>query len=60
MRHLRLTRPALTFYVEVTVHERGGRFMATADLGEDSRDVGVGGTPHASEMAVGVNFEPAQ
>jgi hypothetical protein len=25
--------------------ERDGRCMATADLGEDSRDVGVGDTP---------------
>ena len=65
MKRLRLTRPDLDFYVEVTVHERDGRYMATADLGEDSRDVGVGdspqeavraalrslGEPYASEMA---------
>ena len=45
--------------------ERGGHYMATADLGKDSRDVGVGdtaqeavqealrslGEPYASEMA---------
>jgi hypothetical protein len=43
---LRLTDPDLAFYVDDTVHERDGRFMATADLGEDSRDVGVGDTPH--------------
>ena len=44
MRHLRLTHPALTFYADVTVHERDGRFMATADLAEDSLDVGLGNT----------------
>ena len=62
---LRLTHPGLDFYVDVTVHERDGRYMATADLGEDSRDVGVGdtaqeavraalrslGEPYASEVA---------
>jgi hypothetical protein len=61
----RLTHPRLDFWVDVTVHERDGRYMATADLGEDSRDVGVGdtpqeavkealrslGEPYASEMA---------
>jgi hypothetical protein len=65
---VRLTHPAFTFHVDVTVHERDGRFMATADLAEDSRDVGVGdtaqgavraalrslGEPYASEMAEGV------
>jgi hypothetical protein len=49
----------------LSIHERDGRYMATADLGEDSRDVGVGdapqeavkealrslGEPYASEMA---------
>ena len=40
-----LTHPRFDFYVDVTVHERDGRYMATADLGEDSRDVGVGDTP---------------
>jgi hypothetical protein len=64
-RSLRLTYPDLDFWVDVTVHERDGRYMATADLGEDSRDVGVGdtpqeavrealrslGEPYASEMA---------
>ena len=53
------------------VHERNGRHTATADLAEDSRDVGVGdtpqeavreairslGEPHASEMAAGVAEE---
>ena len=42
-RHYRLTHPDLDFYVAVAVHERDGRYMATADLAEDSRDVGVGG-----------------
>ena len=41
---LRLAHPALDFHVDVTVHERDGRYMATADLAEDSRDVGVGDT----------------
>ena len=68
MPHYHLTHPALDFHVDVTVHERDGRFMATADLAEDSRDVGVGDTPReavraalrslggplAFEMAVGV------
>lgn len=67
--HYRLTHPRLDFWVDVTVHEHDGRYMATADLGEDSRDVGVGetpqeavraalealGEPYASEMAVGVD-----
>ncbi len=57
----------LDFYVDVTIHERGRRYMATADLAEDSRDVGIGdtpqeavraalkalGEPYASEMAEG-------
>ena len=61
---LRLTHPDLDFWVDVTVHERHGRFMATA---EASRDVVVGHTPQeavraalqalgeplASEMAAG-------
>ena len=69
MREFHLTHPKLDFYVDVTVHERDRRFMATADLGEDSRDVGVGdtpqeavrealrslGEPYASEMAAGVS-----
>lgn len=45
MTALRLTHPGLDFWVDVTVHERGGRFMATADLAEDSRDIGLGDTP---------------
>ena len=68
MTDLRLTHPGLDFYVDVTLHERHGRYMATADLAEDSRDIGVGDTPQeavraalaalgepsASEMADGV------
>lgn len=62
---LGLTHPDLDFWVDVAVHERNGRFKATADLGKDSRDVVVGdmpqeavraalrslGEPYASEMA---------
>ena len=33
------------------VHERDGRFMATADLAEDSRDEGVSVAPPAAEAA---------
>ena len=65
----RLTHPDLDFWVDVTVRERDGRYMATAAFGEDSRDVGVGdapqeaveaalrslGEPYASEMAGGVD-----
>ena len=69
---LRLTHPALDFYVDVTLYERDGRYMAAADLAEGSRDIGVGdtpreavraalavlGEPYASEMAEGVKPEP--
>ena len=65
--HVRLTHPDLGFWVDVTVREHDGRCMATPDLAEDSRDVGVGdtpleavraalrimGEPYASEMAAG-------
>jgi hypothetical protein len=51
MQHLRLTHPELDFWVDVTVHERDGRYMATADLAEDSRDVGVGNTPQEAVRA---------
>ena len=47
----RLTHSDLDFCVDVTVHERDGRYMATADLGEDSRDVGVGDTPQEAVKA---------
>jgi hypothetical protein len=67
----RLTHPDLDFWVDVIVHERDGRYMVTADLAEDSRDVGVGdtpqealraalrslGEPYASEVAEGVSME---
>ena len=67
MQHFRLTHPRLDFWVTVEIHERDGRYMAAADLAEDSRDVGVGNTlqeavrtalraigePYASEMAEG-------
>ena len=57
-----------SFWVTVAVRERDGRYMATADLAEDSRDVGIGdtplqavraalrslGEPYALEMAAGV------
>ena len=69
--HLHLTHRRLDFWVAVEVHERDGRYMATADLGEDSRDVGVGdtaqdavgdalrslGEPYASEMADAMESE---
>jgi hypothetical protein len=68
MRHLHLSHPRLDSWVTVEIHERDGRYMATADLAKDSRDVGVGDTPQeaaraalqalgepiASEMAAGV------
>jgi len=71
MQHVRLAHPDLGFHVDVTMHERGGRYMATADLAEDSRDVGGGdtpqeavraalrslGEPYASEMAEGTAIE---
>jgi len=71
---LRLIHPDLDFWVDVTVHKRDGRYMATADLGEDSRDVGVGdtaqeavraalrcqGEPYASEMAAEVGSTPSR
>ena len=71
MQHLHLTHPRLDFWVAVEIHERDGRFMATADLAEGSRDVGVGdtpqeavraalgslGEPYASEMAEGVGLD---
>ncbi len=49
---LRLTHPDLDFYVDVDVHGREGRYMATADLGKDSLDVGVGDTPQEAVRAV--------
>ena len=56
---MRLIHPDLDFWVDVTVHERDGRYMATADLAEDSRDVGVGDTPQeAVKAALGSLGEP--
>jgi hypothetical protein len=37
--HDRLTHPAIDFYVDVTVHERDGRHMATGDLAEGTCDI---------------------
>jgi hypothetical protein len=51
MRRSRPTCSNLDFQVDVTGHERDGRFMATADLAEDSRDVGVGDTPQEAVKA---------
>ena len=48
---LRLTHPAFDFWVDVAAHERDERFMATAALGEDSRNVRVEGTPHEAVKA---------
>lgn len=59
---------ASTHQVDVTLHQRDGRYMASADLAEVARDIGVGdtprdavraalaplGEPYASEMADGV------
>jgi hypothetical protein len=53
---LRLTHPDLDFWVDVAVHERDGRFMATADLAEDSRDVGIGDTPQEAVGAALVSL----
>jgi hypothetical protein len=72
-RHLHLTHPHIDFWVAVEIRERDGLYMATADLGEDSRDAGVGNTPleavraalsslgepYATEMAAGVEDEPS-
>jgi hypothetical protein len=41
----RLAHPDLDFFVDITIHERDGRFMAIADPAEHSRDVGDGETP---------------
>jgi len=65
--------PDLDFCVGVTIYERDGRYMATAALAEDSRDVGVGdtpqeavggalrvlGEPYASEMAEPLSLRDA-
>ena len=68
----RLIHPDLDFYIDVAVYERDGRYMATADLAEDSRDIGVGNTPreavraalqalgepYATVMADGIDVQP--
>jgi len=51
MRHSRPTQPDLDFHVEVEIHERDGRYMATADLSEGSRDIGIGDTPQEAVRA---------
>ena len=51
MQHLHLTHPRLDFWVTVEIHERDRRSMTTADLGEDSRDVGDGDTPQEAVRA---------
>ena len=51
MQHFRLSHPDHDFRVDVTVHERDGRFMATTDLGGDSREVGAGDTPQEAVKA---------
>lgn len=70
--HYRLHHPDLGFYVDVTVRERDGRYIAAADLAEDSRDVGVGdppqeavraalrslGEPYSSEIAASALVKP--
>jgi hypothetical protein len=70
----RTTHPVLDFHVDVTVRERDGRYMATADLGEDSQDVGVRdtaqeaveealrglGEPYVSEMVAGARSTPGR
>jgi hypothetical protein len=72
MQHFRLTHSDLDFHLDVTIYEHNGRFMATANLNEDSREVGVGdtpqeavravlrslGEPYASEMAALVGQDP--
>lgn len=45
MHHPCPTHPRLDLWVTVEIRGRDGHTMATADLGEDSRDVGVGATP---------------
>lgn len=58
-KHLHLTHPRLDFWVAVEIPERDGRYMATADLGDDSRDIGVGDTPQeAVRAALGSLGEP--
>ena len=46
-----LTHPDFDFYADVTAHERDGRFMATADLAEDSRGTSRSATRRLSYLA---------
>jgi hypothetical protein len=39
--------------VTVEIWERDGRYITTADLGEDSRDVGAGDTPQEALRSLG-------
>ncbi len=43
MKDLRLTHPALHFWIDVRMREFGGRWLAVADLG-GTPEVGVGET----------------
>jgi len=44
MQHLRLTHPALDFWIDVRLRDFGGRWLAVADLA-DTPQVGSGDTP---------------
>ena len=44
MTQLRLTHPALDFWIDVRLRERDGRWVAVADLA-DEPDLGLGETP---------------
>jgi hypothetical protein len=62
MHNVRLTHPDLDFYVDVTVHERDGRFMSTADLAENTPQEAVRaalralGEPYLGELPEGVGL----
>ena len=44
VRRLRLTHPALDFWIDVSVRQLNGRWLAVADLAGEP-DVGLGNTP---------------
>jgi len=44
VQNLRLTHPALDFWIDVRLREFDGHWLAVADLA-DTPEVGVGGTP---------------
>jgi len=44
MQNLRLTHPALDFWIDARLREFDGRWLAVADLA-DVPEVGVGGSP---------------